>query len=176
MNETQTGANKETLWMCFKRSAPTDKIYLLLASWFFCGVLPGAPGTFGTMGAVIPAILVGELPFGFRVLLVGGVIVLAVFCSSKASTVLGDEDPPGIVIDEVAGYLVATIAIPLSFGAMTLAFVFFRAFDILKPFPIGQLDRKVKGGLGIVLDDLVAGALALMVVRGILLVLRSGIL
>ncbi len=80
------------------------------------------------------------------------------------------HDHGGIVWDEIAGFLVTMIAIPVSAATLVAGFVLFRLFDIWKPWPISWLDRRVGGGLGIMVDDIVAGALACVVLHGLLLV------
>ena len=87
-------------------------------------------------------------------------------CASVART-LGDPDPPAVVWDEIAGMLVALLALPPGWYWWAAAFVIFRAFDVLKPWPIGWLERRVRGGAGIMLDDLVAGAFAWAAVQAL---------
>ncbi|MBW1730757.1 MAG: phosphatidylglycerophosphatase A [Deltaproteobacteria bacterium] len=156
-----------TFWAAMQRAQLGEKVALTLSSWFFCGLLPGVPGTFGTLGAILPAILIHILPLSPRGVVVAAIIGIAVATSSKTSELLNKNDPPEVVIDEVAGYLLATFALPLSTGILALSFVVFRVFDILKPFPIRQVERRVRGGLGIVLDDLLAGLYTLAIVGGI---------
>jgi phosphatidylglycerophosphatase A len=90
----------------------------------------------------------------------GVIIAIAIWAASQAERVLGEHDSRRIVVDEVAGYLVAMSVAPGSVAHLVPAFVLFRVFDILKPPPIGAIDRGVPGGLGVVLDDVVAGAYA----------------
>lgn len=128
-----------------------------LACWFGLGKIPFAPGTFGTLGA-IPLVYVltqlGPIPYmiGTLVFIVG-----AVFIAQAFETFHGTHDPSQIVIDEVAGFLVSMTWVPLSWPFWLAGFVLFRILDILKPFPIGELDRRIKGGLGTVIDDVAAG-------------------
>jgi phosphatidylglycerophosphatase A len=83
-----------------------------------------------------------------------------VWLCGAAARRLGTHDHPGIVFDEVVGYLVAMLGAPAGWAGMAAGFVLFRLFDVWKPWPVGVADRRVPGGLGIMLDDLVAGALA----------------
>jgi len=85
------------------------------------------------------------------------IVVIAIVSSHRASAILGRHDDPRIVIDEIAGIVLALAWVPPTVPALVLGFVLFRAFDIAKPPPIGYLDRRVHGGIGIVVDDLVAG-------------------
>ena len=156
-------------WRILANAGPGERFSLIVSSWFLCGLLPGAPGTFGTAAAVIVAFLTGTLPMAYRALILVGIIVLAMLTSSVSASALGKEDPSEVVIDEVAGYLVAVFALPVSLVNFVLAFIFFRAFDILKPFPIAQVEKKVRGGIGIVLDDLLAGLFTFAVVKLILI-------
>lgn len=90
---------------------------------------------------------------------------LAVWVSQQAERLLGRKDPGAIVIDEIAGMLIACAGIPLTAWTAVILFGLFRLFDILKPFPVGWLDRRLSGGVGIVADDLAAGLMANLVYR-----------
>lgn len=147
---------------------------LLLSSWFGVGRLPLAPGTWGTLGAV-PLVLIisyfGPVP---AVISLAVIIPLAVWTSGTSRKLLKKDDPPEVVIDEVAGYFVTVFLLPFSWWSFILGFLLFRFFDILKPFPIGMIDKKVRGGIGICLDDIVAGVYANIGVRIIMLVIGNG--
>lgn len=93
--------------------------------------------------------------------------VAGVWICERASGVLGARDHPAIVIDEIVGYFVALTVVPVELPWLVLSFVLFRALDILKPWPISWLDRSVKGGLGIMLDDVVAGLLTATVIAAV---------
>lgn len=130
------------------------------------GLIRPAPGTWGTVLAVVLwwALLSGA---GLAVYL--GVILAAaafgVWASGRTADALGVEDHSAIVWDEFVGLWIACIALPSGWLWLLAAFVLFRVFDILKPWPVGWLDRNIKGGWGIMLDDLAAGFLALVVIQ-----------
>ena len=91
------------------------------------------------------------------------VTAIGIWASGETEKALDGKDPGEVVIDEVAGYLVTMLMVPVNLWTLAGAFVVFRLFDILKPWPIGWLDKKVHGGLGIMLDDLLAGLYGLAV-------------
>lgn len=123
------------------------------------GLAPKAPGTVGTvLGIPLLLVMPMSLPAYLLVLLVLGGI--GVWCCTVSARELGVHDHPGIVWDEIVGYLVTMIAAPREWLPIALGFVLFRVFDILKPWPIGPVDRQVHGGLGIMADDLIAGVFA----------------
>lgn len=130
-----------------------------LASGFGVGLLPLAPGTFGTLAALPLAWAWSHLdPTVSLIALLLSMPLLAALCG-RAAREAGAEDPAWIVVDEIAGFLVATLWLapePLNYA---VAFFFFRLFDILKPPPVGWLDRSGFGGWSILLDDIAAGAL-----------------
>lgn len=133
------------------------------------GMLRPAPGTWGSLAGL--GLGYGLLQAGLNeldiVMLVIGLTVLSSLLIDKIEASVGIHDAPEIVIDEVAGQwlallpLVAVAQAPLLF---VLAFILFRVFDIIKPWPIGWLDKKVSGGFGVMVDDLVAGILAAIVI------------
>ena len=126
----------------------------------FVGHMPKAPGTFGTLVAVPIAFLLAQAGPGIYLLATVLLIVFSIWISELHERRLGSHDSKQIVIDEVVGYLVAFAWLPMTWMAFVAAFLVFRLFDIWKPYPISVLDRKVKGGLGVVVDDLAAGLLA----------------
>jgi len=144
----------------FARTGFSGKTALFLATWCGIGLLPFAPGTFGTLGAMPLAVGLLYLPVTFRAAFLLIFLVVAVWASGRSESLLGRADPPEVVIDEVAGFLVATWLLSPSWANLAGAFLLFRLFDILKPFPVGFLDRRLKGGAGIVLDDIAAGGYA----------------
>ncbi len=132
----------------------------LLAFGFGAGCSPKAPGTMGTLLAVGIYLPLSQLPlwaYGFALLLV---VVAGVGLCGKAARDLGVHDHPGIVWDEIAGFLLTMFAAPSGWLWIVIGFVLFRLFDIWKPWPIRWLDRRVGGGLGIMADDVVAGLFA----------------
>lgn len=133
----------------------------LLAFGFGAGLAPKAPGTFGTLVAVAIYLLLVPLPLSSYLLLTAVVVLVGVWICDWSSRRLGVHDHPGIVWDEIAGYLVTMIAAPRGLVWVLVGFLLFRLFDILKPWPISWLDRRVGGGLGIMLDDVIAGLAAL---------------
>ncbi|BAO43779.1 phosphatidylglycerophosphatase A family protein [Thiolapillus brandeum] len=134
----------------------------LLAFGFGSGCAPLVPGTFGTLAAVPIYVLLSRLPLSLYLLVLAGVIVAGIWLCGRASRELGVHDHGGIVWDEFAGYFVTMIAAPPGWQGILLGFFLFRLFDIWKPWPIGWLDKKVAGGLGIMVDDLLAGVYALV--------------
>ena len=137
-----------------------DRIALILSLWFGTGLLPVMPGTYGT-AAAIPLYLVESLlapQYRLSILLI--IVIGAIWSSHRSQGILGVLDPPEIVIDEVAGFLVTIILIPFTWPTLIAGFFLFRFFDILKPPPIKRIEKKIPGGVGVVLDDLVAGAYA----------------
>ena len=142
----------------------------LIAFGFGAGLMPKAPGTWGTLVAI---------PIYFLALRIGGIpAVLAcamvlfgigVWASSVTGRALGVADHGGIVIDEIAAFVLVLAFVPAGWLWLATAFVLFRIFDIVKPWPISYFDRTLKGGFGVMFDDLLAaiGAIA------VLLLLRS---
>lgn len=139
-----------------------------LALGFGSGLMPKAPGTFGTLAAIPVYMLCQNLSQLYYLIFVLLVSVAGVFICQYTSNALKVHDHPGIVIDEFAGYFITMIAIPFTWQWMLVGFVLFRLFDILKPWPISWLDKKVHGGFGIMIDDVLAGAFSLLIMHIIL--------
>jgi phosphatidylglycerophosphatase A len=153
----------------FRQAGAVEKVFLILSSWWGTGLLPWAPGTWATIAALPLAACIHLADPAFRVVFLAGFIGLATWASGRSQAVLMRTDPPEIVLDEVSGFLVAMFFLPFTWLTLALGFVLFRLFDIVKPFPIGYLEKRVRGGVGVVLDDVLAGLFANLCVRGILL-------
>ena len=129
------------------------------------GAAPKAPGTFGTLAAVPFYFLMADLPLFYYALVCAFAFVLGCYLCDVASKALGVHDHGGIVWDEFVGYWLAMFAAPDGLEWVLIGFVLFRVFDIWKPAPIKQLDARVHGGFGIMLDDVVAGVYAMIVLQ-----------
>jgi phosphatidylglycerophosphatase A len=141
---------------------------LFLAFGFGSGLARKAPGTFGTLAAVPIYCILAQTGNLFYSIVTLTITLAGIWICGQAADKLGEHDFGGIVWDEIAGYLITLWWLPFSWQGMVLGFIIFRIFDILKPWPIKIADRKVKGGFGIMLDDVLAGVLAAIVVRIVL--------
>lgn len=134
-----------------------SQLTIFLAQGLGVGRIPVAPGTFGTLaGLPIVWILWNFNPLIY-VAITGLFITFSIWIAGRAARFQGTHDDPKIVIDEIAGIMVALVWVPPSAIALAAGFILFRLLDIIKPPPINWIDRRVKGGLGIVLDDVIAG-------------------
>ena len=131
----------------------------LLAFGFGSGLFPKAPGTAGTILGVLFWIFLAKLPITFYLSVVISATLAGIYICGKTARDLDAHDHSGIVWDEMVGFWLAMTAIPVSWAWALAGFLFFRLFDIWKPWPIGWIDKNIGGGLGIMLDDLAAGAL-----------------
>lgn len=141
-----------------------DPAYFI-AFGFGSGLMPFAPGTWGTLAAIpVYLLLAGFSPllYLFFTLIA---FLLGVWVSNKVSAQLGVHDYSGIVWDEVVGYLITMTMVPLSLSWMLIGFLLFRLFDIWKPQPIRWVDKQVEGGLGIMLDDVIAAIPAWLIMQ-----------
>ena len=138
----------------------------LLSFGFGSGLAPVAPGTFGTLAAVPLYWLLnqGSLSLYLATLVIGA--LAGIWLCGYTARVLGVHDHGAIVWDEVIGYLITMALAPAGWAWMAWGFVLFRLFDILKPWPIRWVDRHVGGGLGIMLDDVIAGLMGWLVLQG----------
>jgi phosphatidylglycerophosphatase A len=136
------------------------RLVILLATWWGVGLSPIAPGTAGTLAAIPLFLLLSLLPLWLYLPCVLGIALLACWVAGKAETIFQEQDSRVIVIDEVVGLLVTMTALPPTWPLLLVGFCLFRAFDIIKPPPIRLFERKVKGGYGVVLDDVLAGIYA----------------
>jgi len=138
----------------------------LIATWFGSGLLPGAPGTWGSLAA---------LPFAWALVWLGGYLALlaaigiifgiGIWAAGHYTQASGLKDCQNVVVDEVAGQWLSLLFVPLDAVAYLTAFLLFRICDIFKPWPANMADRKVYGGFGIMLDDVIAGAYALFLMH-----------
>jgi phosphatidylglycerophosphatase A len=131
-----------------------------LALGFGSGLVPRAPGTAGTVVAIPVYLLLQPLALPYYAALVVLLALAGIAICGQTASRLGVHDHPGIVWDEIVGYLVTMAFAPPGWLWVALGFLLFRLFDILKPWPIRWCDRKVSGGLGIMLDDLLAGVIS----------------
>lgn len=141
---------------------------LLLAFGFGSGLSPRAPGTVGTIAALPFALLLLQLPIYWYCALLIVAAVVGVWLCQVASDALQVRDHGGIVWDEFVGLWITFIAVPVQWHWLLIGFVLFRLFDILKPWPISYLDRHVHGGLGIMIDDILAGLFAALCLQGLI--------
>ncbi len=139
----------------------------LLSFGFGSGLAPKAPGTFGTLAAVPFYWLLSGLSLPLYLALTALAALLGIWLCGYTARRLGEHDHPSIVWDEFVGYFITMIAAPAGWQWPVLGFVLFRLFDILKPWPIRWIDRHVHGGFGIMLDDVLAGVMAWLVLQGI---------
>jgi phosphatidylglycerophosphatase A len=131
------------------------------------GLAPKAPGTFGTLlGIPLLFLMPSNIVAYLAVVVV--LFTLGVWVCHACAKSLGVHDHPGIVWDEVVGYLITMIAVPKTLLWVVVGFILFRIFDILKPWPISWVDKQVHGGLGIMLDDVLAALFALIVIQAAL--------
>lgn len=139
-------------------------LQLLIATWFGTGRSPRAPGTIGSLAALPFAWLLVSFS-GATGLLIAALLlfIIGVWASAHYAETLGAGDPSEIVVDEVVGQWLAVLTMPLDPIAYGIAFIAFRFFDIAKPWPICLADEKLKGGFGIMADDVLAGLAALAV-------------
>ncbi len=140
-----------------------ERVAFAIALWFGCGLSPIAPGTVGTLGA-LPLYLVARAGGPLAILAVAVLVtVVGIWAAGVVARSRASADPQIVVVDEVAGVLVALAAAPPTWSGVALAVVLFRFFDVTKPFPARAAER-LHGGLGIVLDDVVAGIYAASIV------------
>jgi phosphatidylglycerophosphatase A len=142
-----------------------SRFFLILATGFGVGYSPIAPGTLGTLIAIPIYYFLSEIPLPLYEITLIGFLFLSVWISENAETFFGKKDDPRIVIDEMTGFFVTMLWIPKTIHFIMIGFILFRFFDILKPFPIRHLERKVKGGWGVVLDDVMAGVYANIILQ-----------
>ena len=138
---------------------------LFAAFGFGAGLSKKAPGTVGTLVAIPFYLLLASTDLRVYAAVLLGLGVGAVWICQQASQRLGVHDHPGIVLDEIVGFLAAMVAVTPSWQAVAVGFGLFRFFDIFKPWPIRFVDERVPGGVGIVLDDVVAGLLAALLLQ-----------
>ena len=142
-----------------------ERAVLFLATGFFIGTVPFAPGTFGSIIGLPICFLVSRLNLLIAVIGTILFILIAVWVAAAAEKILKQKDPGSIVIDEIAGLMVTFAGLPFNLKTAVAGFVIFRVLDILKPFPIRILDKRLAGGSGIVLDDVLAGVYGNLIIR-----------
>ena len=138
---------------------------MFIATGCYSGYLPKAPGTWGSLVGLVFFFLLHSLNLEMYLGVVAGIFLIGTFAAGEAEKIMDRQDPGLVVIDEIVGILITMIGIPATPLAMVLGFVFFRIFDIFKPFPVGFVDQRFHGGLGIMLDDIVAGIYSLIIMQ-----------
>ncbi len=136
-----------------------------LALGFGSGLAPKAPGTFGTLAAVPIFLLLALLTPLSYFIVVALMSIAGIYICGKAADDVGVHDHPAIVWDEFIGYFITMFMVPVSWQSVLVGFLLFRLFDIFKPWPISFIDEKMSGGLGIMFDDILAGAFALVLMQ-----------
>ena len=148
-----------------------DKLIVALATGFYSGKIPFAPGTWGSAFALIPWYFCRGLSLVNYLIVLALIFMVGFLTSGSAEKILDQPDPGCIVIDEILGMFIALTLAPNHPVAWLLGFVLFRIFDVLKPFPVSWFDTHLHGGIGIMMDDVMAGLYALICLQLIWLVI-----
>ena len=149
-----------------KAALLTDPVHML-ALGFGSGLSPFAPGTVGTIVALPIVVALSGMPLPAALAAVIVFVLGGIWLCGESARRLDCHDHPGIVWDEIAAFALLGLVLPRGWLWLALAFVLFRVFDIFKPWPIRDLDHRLGGGLGIMLDDLVAAVYAALVLKAI---------
>ncbi len=142
-----------------------NQLIIALATGLYVGKIDKAPGTWGSVAAFLPWLLIKNLPLPMYGFVLGTVFMLGFFVSGSAEKILDQPDAGCIVIDEFLGMFVTLLAAPPHPLAWGLGFLLFRVFDIRKPYPVSWFDQKIHGGIGIMMDDVVAGLYAFLTLQ-----------
>jgi phosphatidylglycerophosphatase A len=137
----------------------------LLSFGFGSGLSPYAPGTAGTIAAIPVYLLLSMLNPVFYLLATLASVFLGIYLCGRTSKVLGVHDHAAIVWDEFAGFFITMLFAPVSITTVILGFCLFRIFDIFKPWPASVIDTRIKGGMGVMLDDVIAGIYAMLILQ-----------
>ena len=143
----------------------SDKAVLFLATGFYIGYIPIAPGTFGTILSLPLCYVLASLELFPAIIMTALLVVLAVWIADSAEKLLRANDPGCIVVDEIVGMVVTLVGLPFNLTTALIGFIIFRILDIAKPFPIRALDKRLPGGYGVVADDVAAGVIANLLLR-----------
>jgi phosphatidylglycerophosphatase A len=139
-----------------------NELMMAIATGCYIGWLPKAPGTWGSAAAFVPWFFIRGLSLPIYLAIIAALFIIGFFAAGSAEKIMDQPDPGCIVIDEIVGMLITLTLAPAHPAAWLLAFILFRIFDICKPFPVSWLDRHIHGGMGIMLDDVMAGVYALL--------------
>ena len=143
----------------YQRHLPMNRIITFFATGCFAGKIPIAPGTWGTAVGLLLYWLIRPLDVSLYIVTAAAFVLFAVWISDQAAKMYGEADPQEVVIDEIAGYLVTMTLHTTTLSMAFIGFILFRAMDITKPWPARRCE-KLRGGWGIVMDDLMAGIYA----------------
>ena len=149
-----------------------DDVVMFLATGFYIGNIPFAPGSFGSLLGLPFSFALTGISLAPAVLCTLLFIFFAIYIADVAEKILKQNDPGCIVIDEIAGMMVTLTGLPFNPITVVIGFILFRILDILKPFPIRYLDKRIPGGLGVVADDLAAGVIAHLFLRGFIIFIK----
>lgn len=139
-----------------------SQLIMALATGLYVGKIGKAPGTWGSLAAFLPWFFIKDMPLPTYLLVLLALFIVGFFVSGSAEKILDSPDAGCIVIDEILGMFITLIAAPQHPAAWVLGFLLFRIFDIFKPFPVSWFDQRIHGGLGIMMDDVIAGLYALL--------------
>lgn len=147
---------------------PGERIVVLFATGFYTGYFPIAPATFGTLTVAIPLFLaLSRLTVYWYAIFTGALFLPAVWLAEKAEKIFQKKDCSFIVIDEIVGFLITMFLVPCTWTSLALGFILFRFFDIVKPPPANLFNTRKKGGLDVVMDDVIAGIYANLLLQGL---------
>lgn len=149
-----------------------DRLIVAIATGMYSGLIPKAPGTWGSLFALLPWYFCRNLSLYHYLILLISLFILGFFSAGSAEKILDQPDPGCIVIDEILGMFITLTLAPNHPAAWITGFLLFRFFDIVKPFPVSWLDTHLHGGIGIMMDDVVAGLYALICLQVIWLVVE----
>ena len=150
-----------------------QKSVVFLATGCYIGNISFAPGTLGSIVGLFPCYVLSKIGILPSLVITVLFVLFAVWISNEAEKILQAKDPGSVVIDEIAGMILTLIGLPFNIVTIVAGFLLFRMLDIWKPYPIRFFEKQLSGGMGVVMDDVAAGILSNLVLRVLLLVIKS---